>query len=108
MCAMCIRVLVLSPCSLPSRSFATSEFLDLQATGSMSKGFQSGFTDGTYGDVVPQNNSARHGEVARFTLQGFSTMAVLDLTTKDAALKGFAGGFTDGAYGSVVPYSNGA
>ena len=70
--------------------------MDLEATGSMSKGFQGGFTDGTYGDVVPQNNSARHGEVARFTLQGFSTMAVLDLTTKDAALKGFAGGFTDG------------
>ena len=58
--------------------------------------------------MVPQNNSARHGKVARFSLQGFSTVAVLDLTTKDAALKGFAGGFTDGAYGYVVPYSNGA
>ena len=56
-CAMCIRVLVLSPCSLPSRSFATSELLDLEATGSMSKGCQGAFTDGTYGYVAPQNNS---------------------------------------------------
>ena len=57
------------------------------------------FADGTYGYVAPQNNSAWHGKVARFNLQGFSTMAVLDLSTKDAALKGFAGGFTGGAYG---------
>ena len=57
----------------------------------MSKGFQGGFTDGTYGYVAPQNISARHGEVVRLTLQGFSTMAVLDLTIKDAALKGLMG-----------------
>ena len=80
------------------------EFLDLE----LLKGFQGGFADGTYGYMVPQNNSARHCKVARISLQDFCTVAVVDLTTKDAAVKGFAGGLTDGTYGYVVTYSNGA
>ena len=106
-CAMRMLVVEFSSCSLLSSCFATSEFLNLEATGSMLKAFQGGFAVGTCGYVVSQNNSAYHGMVARVSLQDFNAVAVLDLTTKNAALEGFASGFTDGAYGYVVHHSNG-
>ena len=71
-------------------------------------GFHGGFTDGTYGYVVPESNDEYHGKLARFDLAGFNTVAVLDLAATDTALKGFSGGFTDGTYGYVVPdWNNG-
>jgi len=81
--------------------------LDLTATDSDLGGFMGGFTDGTYGYLVPYGNGAR-GKVARFSLSDFSTVSLLDLTATDSDLKGFNGGFTDGTYGYLVPYSNGA
>jgi len=39
---MRMRVLVFSPCSLLSSSFATKEFFNLEATGSMLQGSQGG------------------------------------------------------------------
>jgi len=70
------------------------------------KGFQGGFTDGTYGYMVPNSNGAYFGKVARFLLSDFSSVSVLDLAATDPDLKGFIGGFTDGTYGYVVPYIN--
>jgi len=82
--------------------------LDLTATDSDLRGFEGGFTDGTYGYVVPYNNGAYFGKVARFLLSDFSSVSVLDLTATDSDLKGFIGGFTDGTYGYLVPNNNGA
>jgi len=81
--------------------------LDLTATDSDLKGFRGGFTDGTYGYMVPWNNGAYSGKVARFSLSDFSSVLVLDLTATDSDLKGFWGGFTDGTYGYMVPHYNG-
>ena len=72
------------------------------------KGFFKGFTDGTHGYLVPYNNGAAFGKVARFDLATFSAVEVLDLTSTDGDLKGFYGGFTDGTHGYLVPYYNGA
>jgi len=81
--------------------------LDLTGTDSDLKGFVGGFTDGTYGYMVPYNG-AYSGKVARFLLSDFSSVSVLDLTAMDSDLKGFVGGFTDGTYGYMVPHYNGA
>jgi len=81
--------------------------LDLTGTDSDLKGFVGGFTDGTYGYMVPYNG-AYSGKVARFLLSDFSSVSVLDLTATDSDLKGFHGGFTDGTYGYLVPNTNGA
>ena len=37
------------------------------------KGFNGGFTDGTYGYFVPNSNGVYHGNVARVDLTDFST-----------------------------------
>merc|ERR1711918_195913 len=79
--------------------FSTVSVLDLTDTDSDLKGFGGGFTDGSYGYFVPDNNGAYSGKVARVDLSDFSTVAVLDLTATDSDLKGFLGGFTDGSYG---------
>jgi len=81
--------------------------LDLTARDSDLMGFRGGFTDGTYGYMVPCYNGAYFGKVARFSLSDFSSVSVLDLTATDPDLKGFTGGFTDGTYGYVVPNTNG-
>merc|ERR1711972_1231706 len=67
-----------------------------------------GFSDGTYGYLVPYSNGAYHGiayhgKVARFTLNTFGDVQVLDLASTDSDLQGFTGGFTDRTYGYVVP-----
>merc|ERR1712060_32614 len=50
--------------------FSTVSVLDLTATDSDLKGFWGGFTDGTYGYVVPYLNEApfAQGKVARFSV----------------------------------------
>jgi len=87
--------------------FSSVSVLDLTAMDSDLKGFVGGFTDGTYGYMVPHYNGANFGKVARFSLSDFSSVSVLDLTATDSDLKGFHGGFTDGTYGYMVPYSFG-
>jgi len=88
--------------------FSSVSVLDLTAMDSDLKGFVGGFTDGTYGYMVPHYNGANFGKVARFSLSDFSSVSVLDLTATDSDLKGFHGGFTDGTYGYLVPNTNGA
>ena len=83
------------------------QVLGLTATDADLKGFDGGFASGDYGYVVPHNNGARFGKVARFDLATFSQVQVLDLTATDTDLKSFYGGFAWGDYGYVVPYSNG-
>jgi len=84
--------------------FSTVQVLDLAATDSQLGGFRGGFTDGTYGYMVPNN----YRKVARFALSDFSTVQVLDLTGT-VGLGGnnaqFYGGFTDGTYGYMVPFN---
>ncbi len=84
--------------------------LDLTTIDANLKGFRGGFTDGRFGYLVPYNNGAPFGKVARVDLQNFTSggVTILDLTTIDPNLKGFVGGFTDGYYGYFVPYNNGA
>jgi hypothetical protein len=79
--------------------------LNLTAVDPSLKGFAGGFTDGRYGYLVPSNNPAPFGKIARFDLQNFTNGGVttLDLTLVDPALKAFQGGFTDGQYGYFVP-----
>jgi len=87
--------------------FSSVSVLDLAATDSDLKGFCGGFTDGTYGYMVPDRNDGGYfGKVARFSLSDFSTVWVLDLTARDPDLRGFMGGFTNGTYGYMVPYFN--
>jgi len=89
--------------------FSTVEVLDFSAAlaqdvwGYCNLGFFGGFTDGTYGYVVP----AYHGKVIRFLLSDFSTVLVLDLTATDGDLNGFFGGFTEGTYGYMLPHFHG-
>jgi len=96
------------------RTFNDVQVLDVSATSADLKGFRGGFTDGTYGYLVPFKNglykkgAGHHGKVARFSLQTFDDVQVLDVATKDTSLKGFRDGFTDGTYGYLVPFKNGA
>jgi len=85
--------------------FSTLSVLDLTARDPDLRGFVGGFTDGTYGYMVPLVNNGLSGKVARFSLADFSSVSVLDLTYTDSELKGFSGGFTDGTYGYLVPNS---
>jgi hypothetical protein len=88
-------------------TFSIVEALDLEATDSDLEGFESGFTDGTYGYMVPfHSNQGFSGKVARFLLSDFTTVEVLDLSLTDTELVGFRGGFTDGTYGYMVPNYN--
>jgi len=48
--------------------FSSVSVLDLTATDSDLKGFKGGFTDGTYGYMVPFINDGGIGKVARFSV----------------------------------------
>jgi len=90
------------------QTFGDVQVLDVATTDADFKGFRGGFTDGTYGYMVPhKRRSSCHGKIARFSLQTFSDIQVLDMAAADADLKGFRGGFTDGTYGYLVPFKNG-
>merc|ERR1712217_663306 len=80
-------------------TFGDVQMLDLTSTDSDLKGFFGGFTDDTYGYLVP----TVQGKVARFNLNTFGDVQVLDLSSTDSDLKGFTGGFSDRTYGYVVP-----
>ena len=83
--------------------FNTVQVLDLAKADAELKGFHGGFTDGTWGYVVPFYDSGAESKLARFRLNDFATVQVLDLSKLDAGLAGFTGGFTDGTHGYVVP-----
>merc|ERR1712217_257042 len=85
-------------------TFGDVQVLDLTSTDSDLKGFAGGFSDGTNGYLVPYDNGASQGKVARFNLNTFGDVQVLDLTATWGDLKSFAGGFSDGTYGYLVPY----
>ncbi len=77
--------------------------LDVAAGDADRKGFRGGFTDGTWGYLVPGNTGADHGKFTRFLLSDFATVEALDLTGTDPDLKGFVGGCTDGRYAYLAP-----
>ena len=58
-------------------TFSNVAVLDLTTTDSDLKGFNGGFSDGTYGYLVPYfNEGAYFGKVAGFQLSTFSNVAV--------------------------------
>ena len=67
------------------------EVHDLTATDSSLKGFRGVFSDGAYGDGVPEYRGAYFGKVARFNLDTVGNVEALDLTATDGSLKGFRG-----------------
>ena len=85
------------PPSPPPPADSEVASLDLTTTDSDVKGFIGGFSDETYGYLVPFHNGRYFGSVD-----------VLDLTTTDSDLKGLFGGFSDGTYGYLVPVDTGA
>ncbi|MBX7244833.1 MAG: hypothetical protein K1X53_05005 [Candidatus Sumerlaeaceae bacterium] len=93
-------------------NFATSgvTLVNVSAGDSALKGFVGGFSDGRYGYLVPNNNGAYSGKIARIDLNNFSTTGVtsLDLTQVDSECKGYVGGFGEGQYGYFVPNYNGS
>jgi len=80
------------------------DVLDLSLTNTNLVGFTGGFTDNTYGYVVPYSSGVFSGAMARFDLATFSVDKELDLTLTDTGLKGFMGGFAGLSYGYLVPY----
>lgn len=76
--------------------FDNPRVLDLTQTGSNLKRFQGGFTDGTYGYVVPH-----YGPVARFLLSGFDDDN-FDVQTLTTNMGGYHGGRAIGAYGYLT------
>jgi len=86
-------------------------YLDVSTAGNTSaKGFSSGFTDGRYAYLVPNNGEVVHGILTRIDLNNYTTSGVsyLDVSTAgNTGAKGFFGGFTDGRYAYLVPYNNG-
>ena len=82
--------------------------LDLTLTDLALKGFNCGFSDGTYGNAVPYHNGTWFDKVTRWALASFEQAKAMDLTMTDPALKGFQGGFNDGTYGYAMPFNNGA
>jgi hypothetical protein len=89
--------------------FSTSgvSYLNLADTNTNLRGFMGGFTDGTFGYFVPENNGYHHGYVARVSLSDFSSSGVsyLNLADTSTNLMGFQGGFSDGSFGYLVPYT---
>jgi len=94
------------------QNFTTSGVsgIDLSAVNVAYKGFASGFTDGRYGYLVPNFNTAQHGILVRVDLQNFTLLGVTSVNVEavNGAYKGFQGGFTDGRYGYLVPNFNGS
>jgi len=89
-------------------TFGQTEVLDLcKVNTECLRGFKGGFSDGTYGYLVPEFTQVGKGRVVRFNLKTFGQTEVLNLAETDPDLTGFKGGFTDGTYGYLVPYYNG-
>ena len=84
------------------------QVLDLTLTDLALKGFNGGFSDGTYGNSVPYHNGTWFDKVTRWALASFEQAKAMDLTMTDPALKGFQGGFNDGTYGYAMPFNIGA
>ncbi|CAK9102216.1 Uncharacterized protein SCF082_LOCUS47774, partial [Durusdinium trenchii] len=97
-------------------SFSTVDTLDLttinmEPTAHVCRqdfrSFRNGFQDGTYGYLVPyqDSTSSPSGIVVRFDLATFSIVESLDLTNSGANFeyKQFMDGFTNYKYGFLVP-----
>ncbi len=76
------------------------------------KGFVGAAFDGRYVYLVPANNGATDGVIARYdTKASFATggsWATYDVATVNPGAKGFSGSSFDGRYLYLVPYGNGA
>ncbi|CAJ1400350.1 unnamed protein product [Effrenium voratum] len=93
-------------------SFYSVTTLDLSyQDDSYLRSFSAGFTDGTYGYLVPYQDSfsSNSGKLVRFDLASFSssiTVDVVDFTTNSHPNAfywyGFAGGYQDGTYGYMA------
>ena len=109
------------------QDFRTVQVLDLSLSkyGNSLTGFYGGFTTGSHGYIVPDNNvvgkfgAARATRLVRFNMGEFTPSAVdvLDLNstafsrdavTGQADLGGFRGSFTVGEWAYLVPNNNGA
>ena len=92
------------------QNFSTSGVtnVNVESVNAAYKGFNGGFTDGSYAYLVPNSNGVQHGNLVRVDLQNFTTSGVtgVDLSTVNVAYKGFSSGFTDGRYGYLVPGYN--
>jgi len=87
-------------------TFDGVQTLDLAETDSDLKGFEGGFSDGTYGYVIPRWNGGTfsRSKVARWKLDSFDNVQVLDLAATIGQDGGFRCGFHDGTFGYAVPY----
>jgi hypothetical protein len=92
-------------------SYATVESVDLREMDSSLVGFMNGFTDGTWGYLVPYyNGMGFFGEVVRINVatSPFSNAQIqmIDLPTElnDPTLVGFRGGFVHSGYAYYTPY----
>jgi antitoxin component YwqK of YwqJK toxin-antitoxin module len=76
------------------------------------KGYAASVFDGKYLYLIPNNNGAPDGVVARYdTTGGFGasgSWSTFDVSTVNPSAKGFQGGAFDGKYLYLVPYNNGA
>ena len=90
---LCATALTSARSPASSEGFGSEEVLDITATDCSLKGFSGGFSDGTYGRVVPEYNGTYFIKVARFNLNACGNVEVLDLSATDSSLKGVRGGF---------------
>ena len=104
-------------CNLPTKTWSTLTDAALWSTFDLTtlfpgaKGFESSVFDGRYLYLVPNNNGAVDGIVARYDTQGgfgsSGSWQTFDVATVSAAAKGFQGGAFDGRYVYLVPYNAG-
>jgi hypothetical protein len=84
---------------------------DTTTVDANAKGFSGAAFDGRYVYLVPYDNDARDGVVARYdtkaTFTASSSWSTFDTTGVDARAKGFKGATFDGRYVYLVPNDNG-
>lgn len=96
----------------PMTMAANWTLFDVTTLFAGAKGFADSVYDGRYLYLVPNNNGASDGLVARYdTTASFGSSAAwetFDVSTVTATAKGFIGGAFDGRYVYFIPYNNGA
>lgn len=100
-----------APGGIAWQPFLVPRPMDVGPVAGSTARFYRGFTDGTFGYLVPYGSAGAYtADVVRFRLDDMSTAAgsttVLNLQATDPLAGGFTGGFTDGRYGYLVPLWN--
>lgn len=96
--------------SLSSFDLSSVEILNFADVSADLMGFQNGFTDGTYGYLLPMSApSANAGKMARFLLSDFTTSSVevIELSTFDNDLKSIRGVLVEGTYAYMTNWDPG-